>query len=83
MLVLVTYSEFDFILAAFPTERWELQLVARKFERRGLIAYKEFHSAMKSVSTLLLIFFSTELDTLPLMNQNNTMTVDSSHACPF
>lgn len=48
-----SFTLFFFVLA-FPTERWELQLVARKFERRGLISYKEFVAALKAVS----FFFS-------------------------
>ena len=43
--------------SAFPTERWELQLVARKFERRGLISYKDFVAALKAVSVYSCITF--------------------------
>lgn len=50
----VGHSPCFFFVLAFPTERWELQLVARKFERRGLISYKEFVAALKAVS----FFFS-------------------------
>lgn len=50
----VPHSPCFFFVLAFPTERWELQLVARKFERRGLISYKEFVAALKAVS----FFFS-------------------------
>ncbi|EDO37706.1 predicted protein [Nematostella vectensis] len=32
---------------SFPTERWEMEIVASKFERNGLIDYKEFMNALK------------------------------------
>ncbi|CAH3163177.1 unnamed protein product [Pocillopora meandrina] len=31
----------------FPTERWEMEIVASKFERDGLIDYKEFVNSLK------------------------------------
>lgn len=49
------------VVLAFPTERWELQLVARKFERRGLISYKEFVAALKAVSFLFNNFFIVQM----------------------
>ena len=39
-----------YVVSAFPTERWELQLVARKLERRGHISYKDFVAYLKAVS---------------------------------
>lgn len=36
-----------FISSGFPTERWEMEIVASKFERDGLIDYKEFVNSLK------------------------------------
>ena len=36
-----------FILPGFPTERWEMEIVASIFERDGLIDYKEFVNCLK------------------------------------
>lgn len=50
------------LLSAFPTERWELQLVARKLERRGHISYKDFVASLKAVSiTSVTIFLKASL----------------------
>ena len=35
------------ILLGFPTERWEMEIVASKFERDGLIDYREFVNMLK------------------------------------
>ena len=48
MIIIAALSHF--VVSAFPTERWELQLVARKLERRGHIAYKDFVASLKAVS---------------------------------
>ena len=37
----------NFLLTAFPTERWEMEIVASMFERDGLIDYQEFVKALK------------------------------------
>ena len=37
----------SFVLSGFPTERWEMEIVASKFERDGLIDYKEFVNSLK------------------------------------
>lgn len=34
-------------LLGFPTERWEMEIVASKFERDGLIDYREFVNMLK------------------------------------
>ena len=38
---------FGLILLGFPTERWEMEIVASKFERDGLIDYREFVNSLK------------------------------------
>ena len=35
------------LFSGFPTERWEMEIVASKFERDGLIDYKEFVNSLK------------------------------------
>lgn len=40
-------SRVMFISSGFPTERWEMEIVASKFERDGLIDYKEFVNSLK------------------------------------
>ena len=36
------------LFLGFPTERWEMEIVASKFERNGLIDYKEFVNSLKN-----------------------------------
>ena len=51
--IVVVITEFSrYVVSAFPTERWELQLVARKLERRGHISYKDFVAYLKAVSIM-------------------------------
>lgn len=49
-IVVMTIELSRYVVSAFPTERWELQLVARKLERRGHISYKDFVAYLKAVS---------------------------------